>query len=619
MRIHIFVGMNASSLQIMSWRHSVLLFLLFVPARPAFATPSFTYTVGMSRPTSHVFEVEVRVDGLSHAESTVELVLPGWRSGRYAMFDFAAAVQRFTAETFAGAPLVWRKIDKSTWEIASGGISSLVVRYLVYADEPTLRTRVLDDLHGFFDPVSIVMYSPVHRAAPVKLIVNPFPGWHVTTGLEPVPGSHLQFTAESYDELADCPVEIGTQRDYEFTVGGIPHVFSIAGRTNCAADSLVAMAKSVVEINLKYWGALPYKRYVFLLRAFPDGGGGTEHMNSCVLDIRQSLLTTPDPCRNLLGLLSHEFFHTWNVKRLRPKGMHPYDWTKENYYRELWLAEGGTSYMDNLLLVRGGLTQAGEYVKGIPSHVRSDRQRPGNGEQSLTECSFDAWIKFSRPSNSSWNFETDFYARGADACLLMDLELRHASEGKASFDDVLRTLYRRFPPSSPGYTVEDIEAVASELGGKVMNEFFTFYIRGKKSLPWERVLGYAGLVLKPVQSVPAGWLGLGVAEEGGRPVAKTVVAGSPAYEAGLDVGDQIVSLNGLRVRGDDFARRIAEHMPGDLVTMHYFRRDELRQKEIVLSSDPAGNWAIKKVEAPDSLQRSIYESWLGCSWDDHGQ
>lgn len=592
-----------------------LLSVLFA-ASLSVAGPSVTYTIGMSRPTTHLFEIEMCVDGLPPGEAELDLVLPVWRSGRYVIFDFAGGVERFSATDQKGNPVAWRKVHKSTWRINVFGKGAVVARYLVYANEPATRTRVLDDLHGFFDPTSICMMAAKYRTAPVRVVVHPYEAWHVTTAMDPVADRANEFTASDYDTFADSPFEVGIQRDYPFTVNGIPHVLSMTGKTNLQPDSVVAIAKKIVEINAAYWGGLPYQRYVFFLRAIPDAGGGTEHLNSCVLDVEQSVSVTPDPGRNVMGLIAHEFFHTWNVKRLRPKGMAPYDWTKENYYRELWLAEGGTSYMDNLLVVRAGMSPVSGYLKGLAYQIKGDRQRPGNLEQSLTECSFDAWIKNSRWSGASWNFETDIYGRGSQVSLLLDLCMRHATGNNATFDDLLRLLYRRFPIASGGYTVDDVEAAAVELAGESMKEFFRQFVYGTESLPWETILSYAGLQVRATTDTLHAWAGINQGNDGGdRAVVNMIVAGSPAEKAGLESGDEIIALNGWKVTSAEFVHRIAERKPGEQIRCAVFRRNELREIEMTLTGDPVASYQVVKMDQPDSLQKTIYESWLGKAWD----
>lgn len=597
-------------------RFALLIFFLSLPAFLLAQAPTINYTLSMSRPWTHLFEVEVKFDHLPSTEKYLDLVLPVWRTGRYVIFDFAGGVERFSAVDGQGSALIVTKTDKTTWRIVSAGNQSITARYDVYADEFGQRTRGLNDEHGFVDGTSVFMYSPAYRQQPLRLTVVPYENWHVTTGLDSVAGERSVFTAPGYDHLADCPLEIGTQRDYSFTVNGTPHVLSIAGPTNCIPDSLVGLASRVVRMNAAYWRGLPYKRYVFILHAMSDPTGATEHVNSTVIDFSLSRLRTPDACVNLLGTFSHEFFHTWNIKQFRPRGMDPYDWTRENYSRELWLVEGGTSYLHGLLLTRNGFSLPRNYIEGLRAQIEGDRLRPGNREESATECSFDAWVKFSRNPPQSYNFGADLYGKGSQVSMHLDLTIRHESGNKASMDDLMHALYKRFPLGSGGYTVDDLERIAVELAGNAMHDFFARYIRGSAPLDWETVLGYAGLDVKPIEGSQRAWLGVTPMDQGEKTVVRLVVAGSPAYEAGVNIGDEIVALNGYRVRSNDLVHRIGEMSPGEKVRLSVFREDRLREFEIQLRKQEVPSYRVTKVEKPTALARKILESWLNVKWGD---
>lgn len=574
------------------------------------ASPKISYRLSMPEPSTHLFHVAMTIDGLEPGAG-LEVALPAWRTGRYVLFDFAGGVQEFSAQNGSGRPVLWHKTDKSTWHIERGGANTVVVRYKVYANEFDQRTRGLDDEHGFIDGTAVFMYLPAFRRAPVRLTVIPFQGWHVTTGLDSLPGSGTDFSAPTYDHLADCPIEIGKQRDYAFTAEGKPHVLSLFGPIACNPDSLIGVIRTIIAVNREFWGDLPYGRYVFMFHALSNAGGGTEHINSAVFTISPSYIRRSVPCRDLAGLISHEFFHTWNVKQIRPRGMDPYDWSRENYYKEIWIAEGSTSYMHGLLMTRGGLTSTAAYLNGVAAMIQSDRQRPGNALQSLNECSFDQWIKSARGLQQSYNAESDVYGKGAAVSMLLDLELRHRSGNKHSFDDLLRTLYKRFPLGSGGYTGVDVQRIADELAGSSMQDFFDAYVSGTERLPWERALGYAGLALiVPDSSAPV-WLGLQTFEREGNAVAWAVVAGSPAYAAGLSPGDEVVAMDGYRVTAAQMQSRISAMSPGDSVGLTVFRRDRLRDFTLRLKEQPVPRYAVRRLDVPTPEQDAVYVSWLG--------
>jgi len=588
--------------------------LLIVTTMASAQQPNIHYTLGMSKPYTHLFEVQVGIDHLPAPEKEIDLVMPAWRSGRYVIFDFSGGVQEFSAADADGHAIPWLKIDKETWRVERGTASRISVRYLVYANEFGDRTRGLNDEHAFVDPSTVFMFVKKRANEPVDLTVVPFGGWRVTTGLEAVAGSKDQFTAPTYEYFADCPIEVGNQSDFTFEVDGKQHDFMIAGSKSLDTTRMVADLTRLVEANKKFWGRLPYKRYVFMLEVYPNMGGGTEHINSTIMQRRPFAFDSPEEYQDFLGLVSHEYFHTWNVKQLRPKGITPYDYTKEDYVKELWIAEGTTSYYGPLLLVRLGDTMPEEFLASVASGVQGDRMRPGNRIQSVTESSFDAWVKYWRGRQNAYNAESDYYNKGSHVSLLLDLEIRHDSNNKHSLDDVMRTMFERFPLGK-GYTVDDFQKVSEEMAGADLSPFFADYVHGTTPIPWEKFLGYAGLDLERKDTLPRPWLGVLTTERDNQTRIYSVVAGSPAYDAGLDVDDEILALDGYRVRSSDLTNRIAEMKAGDTVGVTVFRNDKLREFKVILRNQEFPGYRIVKVANPTELQKKIYEDWLKTSWN----
>ncbi|MBI1806384.1 MAG: M61 family metallopeptidase [Ignavibacteria bacterium] len=574
--------------------------------------PSIHYSLSMSKPSTHLLEVEIKYDGIPGGEEALDVLLPVWRPGRYLVLDFASGVQEFSASDAKGNPLRWHKAEKSMWRVEARGSASVTVRYKIFANEFNQRTRGLNDQHAFVDGAAVFMYVEKFRHLPLTVTIHPYKEWHVTTGLE---GSGNMFAAPNYDYLVDCPIEIGKQKDFTFEVDGVPHVLTIFGEGNWNADTLIRDLSKIVKIEKEFWGGFPYKRYVFLLHCTPSSGGGTEHINSTIMGSRPFIFKNPDSYRGFLGLVSHEYFHTWNVKQLRPKGIHPYDYMKENYSRELWIAEGTTSYYDDLLLMRAGFKTAEKYLEGIAVAVQGDQQRPGNTVQPLAEASFDAWVKYWRGTEQSFNSESDYYGKGANVSLVLDLEIRQRTVNKHSLDDVLRAMYKRFPLSGPGYTLEDFKSVAEEFVGGSLQQFFDRYVQGVQSLPWEESLLCAGLQLLPKDSTVRAWIGLSTSDIGEKTRITRVTAGSPAYIAGLDIGDEVLALDGIRARTSDFNDRIGEMKPGDNLTITVFRNDQLRDFKVTLATAVIPTYKIAKIAHPSDVQRQIYQSWLQSPWD----
>lgn len=593
-----------------------LILSLFVITSIMAAQPSkVEYTLGMPDPKSHVFEVSATFTNLASADATLDLIMPVWRSGRYVLFDLAGNVITFQARDANGRELAWEKIDKMTWRVQKKGATNVTASYTLFANDFTTRKNGLNAEHAFVNGAAVFMYAEKYRRLPVRLSIKPYGDWHVTSGLEHTNGNPNLLVADTYDHLVDCPIEIGNQKEYEFDVDGVPHVISITGEGNYQADTLKRDMGKIVKAAKDFWGEFPYTRYVFFVHLSAQGGGGTEYLNSTIMGARALAFRNPGAYRGFLGLTSHEFFHTWNVKQLRPKGMHPYDYTKENYAKEYWIAEGTTSYYSPLISRRAGFGTARQYVEGLGGQILEDRSRPGNKVQSLSESSFDAWIKYWKPSENSYNTQTDYYGKGAQVSLLLDLEIRQRSRGKSSLDDVMRAMYKRFPIAGKGYTIDDFQKVSEEFAGRSLKDFFNGYVHGTVPLDWEKILGYAGLEVQARDSARKASLGASISDRGGMAQVSRVVAGSPAAEAGLDVGDEVIAFNGYRMRANDINERVGEMKPGEVVTLTVFRSDRLREFEITLRLQDVPPYRVTKTKEPTDLQKKIYEAWLEDKWD----
>ena len=588
----------------------VLSLALFLQVLPMIlrAQPRIEYTLSMPHPATHVLEVSLRMSGLPSGRDFIDIMLPVWRPGRYMVLDFAGGVIRFDARKSGGGALPWTKTEKSTWRVRTGPETGFTARYEVFADEFDQRTRGLDDEHAFVNGAAVFMYAPEYRSSPVELTVVPPAGWHVTTGLDSSSANH--FHAPDYDEFVDRPLEIGTQSDFTFDVDGVPHVLSIFGKGNWEPDTLTRDIGRIVHANREFWGNLPYRRYVFLLHCVPGGGGGTEHVNSTIMGITPFVFRNPDTYRGFLGLVSHEFFHTWNVKQLRPFALAHPDYQKENYTEELWMAEGTTSYFDGVILVRAGLSTRERFLEGVANGVYEDRLRPGNRVQSLAESGFDAWIKYWHGNRESFNEESDYYGKGAAVSLVLDLEIRHATNNARSFADVMRELYKRFPRTGHGYTNADVRNAVAETGGEGMRAVFDSLVNGTAPIDWERVLGYAGLELTEIDPPPPVWTGMDLADAEGRGRVTRVIAGSPAFRAGLDIGDEIIAMNGMKVTGSLMQQRLKDFLPGAAVRLTVFRGERLREFVVTLEKPALTRCRIRESETIKPGEKAILEGWL---------
>ncbi|NNJ12016.1 M61 family metallopeptidase [Chloroflexales bacterium ZM16-3] len=585
-----------------------------------------TYTISMPEPHTHLFHVEVAVDAVS--SPALDLVLPAWTPGSYMIREYARHVQEFVALGPDGLALPWRKTAKDTWQVEAGAGGQVLVRYKVYANELTVRTSHLDISHGYFNPSTLCMYVPGRTEERLAVHVDVPEGWRVSTALESGAGGwglgvggRASFVVQDYDELVDSPFECGTQRVLTFTVDEVPHEIVIWGRGNEDEARLIADTQRIVEVQRDMFDGLPYPHYSFILHLTDGRGGGLEHRNSVTNMVDRWIFRPERSYERYLSLTSHELFHVWNVKRLRPASLGPFDYRSENYTRLLWFVEGVTSYYDELLLVRAGLMQSGRFLEKLSDEILLLQGQPGRHVQSLEESSFDAWVKFYRPDENTANSSTSYYLKGSLVCLLLDMEIRRRSGGERSLDDVVRELYGRYPISGPGIPEQGgvlaaIEAVAGTHGG-AFSDFFARYIAGTDDLDYATALATAGLELRWGHRQPGGdgvapaWLGLKLKRQGERTLVASVRTDGPAYAAGVYAEDELLALDGSRVDEDKLNARLAERAPGDVVRLSLFRGDALIELSVTLAEAPYDSLRIAPAAAIDATQRRIYRDWLG--------
>jgi predicted metalloprotease with PDZ domain len=582
--------------------------------------PEVAYTVSMKQPHTHLFDVEARLRYKAAAPAALELLMPVWTPGSYLVREFERHVQNFEARDGGGRVLGWTKTNKNTWRVEAAGAREVRVRYSVYANELSVRTSELNDRHAFWNNATLLMYPDGLLGAPSTIKVEPFGDWKVATGLPAVPGAQNTFRAEDFDVLYDSPFLVSNFKVLSFEVRGVPHRIVIDGEGNYEPERLRSDTQRIVEAQVEMMGELPYRDYTILLLLAPTRGGGLEHLNSTALIYPRFGFATAEHWRSIQTLISHEVFHVWNVKRIRPDALGPFDYTQENYTRLLWVAEGVTSYYETLLVRRAGLMNDRQYLQVMAQEIQKLQQTPGRLVQSVEESSFDAWIKQYRPDENSLNSSISYYDKGAIVGLLLDLEIRRRSSGARSLDDVMRALYKDFFKQGRNYTPEEFQRLAETAAGGSLEEFFRRFVRGREELDYDAALAWVGLKLdtasdaagRPAPAVAD--LGATLEEKDGRLTVKSVLAGTAAYEQGLSATDQIVAVDGYRATLAFFNERIADKRPGEPLTLTVFRGDELRSISIKLGSRTASTYRIIPVGSANEQQRRNYQSWLGATF-----
>ena len=507
------------------------------------------YRVEMPDLQTHLFLVTLTV---SEPDALQRLTLPAWIPGSYLIREFAKNLQGLQARQGRRA-LEVLQTGKSSWEVACKAGQPLQLAYTVYANDASVRTAWLDPSRGFFNGTSLCLRAEGHTQGPHALEIRApkaRPAWSVATGLTALLVNAQGFgtyQAADYDELADCPLELGAFCSGTFKACGVPHRFVVAGATPAFDGArLLADTKKICETSIRFWHGgrkPPHKSYVFMLNAVDDSYGGLEHRNSTALICgRRDLPRLGEPKSSdgyttLLGLISHEYFHTWNVKRLRPAEFARYDYAHENYTRLLWFFEGFTSYYDDLLLRRAGLLGDAGYLKLLNKTLNQVLQTPGRAVQSVAQASFDAWVKYYRPDENTPNATVSYYTKGALVALCLDLTLRQ--EGRTSLDAVMRALWTRCQAGP--MREDDLLAVLTELGGRDFSRELADWVHGTADLPLKALLERHGVSVHEDAAQPAQRLGLRVAETAGIQV-KVVLRGGAAERAGFAAGDEWLAV-----------------------------------------------------------------------------
>ncbi len=594
--------------------------------------PPVEYRIRVADPGAHLFAVECIVRNPDPEGQIVSL--PAWIPGSYMIREFARNIVSIAALA-DDEPCTLEKLDKHTWRAAvAAGARKLVLQYQVYAWDLSVRSAHLDTTHGFFNGTSIFLAVAGRSAAPcIVTIERPEADacrhWKLITSMPPEHGRagdgcrFGRFRVADYDELIDHPVEMGEFSLGRFEAAGVPHEIALSGRHDCDLDRLCADLRRICEWQIALFGApAPVDYYAFLTLVVGEGYGGLEHRASTALICSRADLPwkgmegLPEAYRSFLGLCSHEYFHTWNVKRIKPAAFTPYDLTRENHTRLLWAFEGFTSYYDDLALVRSGVISVDDYLELLGKTVSNVMRGSGRLKQSVAESSFDAWTKYYRQDENAPNAIVSYYAKGALIALALDLQLRAGSDGRCSLDDVMRLLWQRHGLTGLGVPEDGIFAavrdVAGEGLGRRLARWLQKAVEGCEDLPLARLLKPMGVTLEAARVSSAPVLGIKLAAGGGEAKLANVFDGGPAQQAGVSAGDVLVAVDGLRVTGakgldDMLARRRA----GDEVELHVFRRDELMRFRLVLAEPPADKYSLKLSERALAGARALRKGWLG--------
>lgn len=583
------------------------------------AKPTISYVVSFDEAKQHYVDVQLQLDNVAAGE--LELFLPTWTPGSYLIREYSRQIDDISASNGKGDELPIAKSAKNRWTVQVAEEGKVRVDYNLYCREMSVRTNFVDSefavLNGAATFLTGVDLTDQEHHVTIKLPS----GWQRAVTALPLKanGRANQFTATDFDHLVDSPILVGNPKVYPFTVDGHEHWLVNLGPDQAwdGAQAAVDIEKIVAE-HLSMWQTVPYSKYIFM-NVLGESGGGLEHDESTLILSGRWTFARPSSYQRWLGTVSHEFFHAWNIRTLRPKVLVKYDYESENYFRSLWIAEGITSYYDTLALVRSGIINQRDYLQALSRDISSLESTPGRQVQSLSESSYDAWIKYYRSDENSRNTEISYYTKGAVVAFLLDMKIREATEGEQSLDDVMRRFYKEHS-GEVGYEESDFRNIASEIAGEDLTEWFAGSVDLTKELDYGQALNYLGLEMTGAPAERTGreasdrdreregsaWLG---ARLGGDGDVTSVDVDSPAYEAGINVGDELIAINNERVSGD--ANRVLGLFDvGSDVEVLIARRGQLRKLTMTLSPRTSASWSMRVVKEPSDEQKQRLAMWL---------
>lgn len=563
--------------------------------------PPVRYKISFPDPSTHYLTVEARLPATGQKQ--VEVFMPVWTPGSYLVREYARNLEPISASG------EFRKTSKNRWQIETGGLETVVFTYRIYCREMSVRTNWVEHEFAFFNGAPAFVTMPELLDTPYELHIDLPPHWTtIATGLDE--SGPRCFRAENYDTLVDSPVLCGNPALYRFEIDGIPHLLANEGEFGVwDGPKSAADIETIVKQHCAMWGSLPYAKYAFL-NLLTEASGGLEHRNSATLMTSRWAMRTRKSYLGWLELVSHEFFHVWNVKRLRPVELGPFDYERENHTRSLWIAEGITSYYGPLLVRRAGLSTPEEFLHTLSDDINAVQTTPGRFSQSLEQSSFDTWIKLYRPDENSVNSSMSYYTKGAIVAWLLDARIREVTGGARSLDDLMRAAFKHFS-GERGFTSGEFKDLASQLAGVPLDEFFRRALESTEELDYSAALAWFGLRFHPPEATNhSAALGCATRVDNGRLIVTKVPRDTPAARSGISVDDEILAIGDFRVRPDQFAKRLENYRPGDQTSVLLARRDVLVRTDLVFGAEPSA-WVLETDPDANDKQKGNLAAWLG--------
>ncbi len=593
------------------WGFNVVIFFCFflmsLSAEAAGAL-QISYTVSFPEAQAHYADIEMDIKGLS--QSKLNLHLPVWTPGSYLVREFSKNVESFSAASGSKA-VAFTKTRKNVWQINTQGLSSVKVKYRFYSFEISVRTAFIDVTHAFLATSNMFFYPEGGLNLPSTIHIIPYKNWDkVSTSLDMVGNDPFTVKSPNYDILYDSPIEVGNQDVFGFKAAGVNYEVAMYGGGNYDKERLKKDMAQIIEVETAIFGENPNKRYVFIVHNYSKGGGGLEHLSSTVLGAARDGYAKESTYEGFLGLVAHEHFHLWNVKRLRPIALGPFDYDNENYTTNLWIAEGFTAYYDNLAVRRTQLFPVEHYLGALATDFNIIDNTPGTKVQPLAMASFDAWIKSYRPDENTVNTSISYYNKGAIVGMMMDLEIINATQGRQSLDDVMRYMYNEYYKTKKrGYTDAEFKQAVEKFAGKNMDEFYRKYINGVDKMDYDQYLGYAGYkAVDEYAGLEGPDLGIRMVMVNGKLRISSILRGTSAWVDGLSVNDELISIDG--VPATDPKTLMLNKRVGDKISVVVTRDGQTLTIPVTLLQSTQVKYHIESMSSLSPQQEVVRKKWL---------
>ena len=551
-------------------------------------TNAINYSVSFSKVKSHYVTVDIEFDATNKAY--VDFKVPVWTPGSYKVREFSNAFENISANN-----LEIKRLNKNTWRIFTDGQSQVSLSYDVYCFTVSVRQSYADEYYAFLHGVSVFGYLEGYENEQILLTIYPNDNWaNVEVSLPKIKSSKHSYRCSNYDLLGDSPIAIGNFDTIDYTSGDVIHKIVMIGEGNYDLNKVMEDFKKISDTQIEMMGSHPSSQYVHFIYNVSQGGGGLEHANSQTSMMPRWNYSNPNKYRSFLGLIAHEYFHLWNIKRIRPKELGPFDYDKEVYSEMLWIAEGITSYYDDITLLRMGAYSKEEYLKIITSQMSRLENSPGKTVMSLAHSSLLAWVKAYLPNEESSNKTISYYNKGMIVAVLLDLEIRSTSN--YSLDDVMRELYANFYlEKNRGFTYDEFVDVCSSIAGKDMSIFLNEIVYSLNPINYDIFMKF-GLDLtidKSYSTKP--WSGISTELNGNRIIVTNIISNSPGVESGLSVNDEIIALDDwrLKVKFEDY---LSYYSIGERIKLVYSRDGKMQTTHLRLLSNPTINFNLSVAE-----------------------